>query len=256
MISRRHLRILIVEDNPAFAHLLELILNQIGVEKFWVANNFDTGFRLFQAEDPDLCILDIELEAGENTGIKLAERIREKKASVPIIYMTSHYNEDYYQKTQHTRPSGFMSKEVSQFKLEVAIDSAMLIYDTPQEETGQPSSETRTNKPLVIASNQFFFKVGDLYKSIPIKDIKYFYADQKLTYARVGNRNFPTNVQLKVLEDEFRNTFARIHKSYLINIEFAESINPRESTITLGGESLPIGYAFRKLFFDRLKLLK
>ena len=131
MISRQSLRILVVEDNPSFAHLLELILVQVGVEKFWFANNFDAGLQLFLSEDPDLCILDIELDASEKTGIHLAEHIRDKKPLVPILFLTSHYNEDYYQKTQHTRPSGFMSKEVSQFKLEVAIDSALLVYEKP-----------------------------------------------------------------------------------------------------------------------------
>ena len=255
MFSRQSLRILVVEDNPSFAHLLELILTQIGVEKCWFATNFDTGLQLFLSEDPDLCILDIELDSGEKSGITLAERIREKKSLVPIIYLTSHYNEEYYQKTQHTRPSGFMSKEISQFKLEVAIDSALLVYEKPQDDSKSQVPEERS-KPLVISSNQFFFKIGDIYKSIPIKDIKYFYADSKLTYARVGSRNFPTNVQLKVLEDEFKNNFARIHKTYLANIEFIESINPKDSVIIVGGETLPVGYAYRKQFFDRLKLLR
>ena len=255
MISRQRLRILVVEDNPSFNHLLELLLAQIGVEKYWFAHNFDTGLQLFQSEEPDLCLLDIELDGTDKTGIKLAEQIRLLKPQVPIVYLTSYYNEDYYHKTQHTRPNGFMSKEISQFKLEVAIDSALWVYEKPKEDF-KPYVQEEQSKPLVISNNQFFFKIGDIYKSISVKEIKYFYADQKLTYARVGNRNFPTNVQLKVLEDEFQGYFARIHKTYLANIDFIESVHPKESVIVVGGETLPIGHAYRKQFFERLKLLR
>lgn len=255
MTSRQHLRILIVEDNPLFNHLLDLLLVQIGVEKYWFAHNFDKGLQLFQSEEPDLCLLDIELDGTDKTGIKLAEQIRLLKPQVPIIYLTSYYNEDYYNKTRHTRPNGFMRKEISQFKLEVAIDSALWVHEKAKEDPN-PYVQQEQSKPLVISNNQFFFKIGDIYKSIPVKEIKYFYADQKLTYARVGNRNFPTNVQLKVLEDEFQGYFSRIHKTYLANIDFIESVHPKEGTIVVGGETLPVGHAYRKQFFERLKLLR
>lgn len=255
MVLRQQIQILIVEDNPSFLHLLEILLAQIDVAKYRFATSYDTAIQQYHVEEPDLCILDIELDHPEKDGIKLAEYLREKNPLMPIIFLTSHYDEAHYQKALHTRPSGFISKELSRFKLMIAIDSALLAYEKIRENarSAQPELE---DKPLIISNNHFFFKIGDLYKSIPVKEIKYFYADNKLTYARVANRNFPTNVQLKVLEDEFQGYFVRIHKTYLVNIDFIESIHPKEGSITIGGESLPIGYAYRKPFMDRLKLLR
>lgn len=77
-----------------------------------------------------------------------------------------------------------------------------------------------------------------------------------MTYARIAKRNYPTNVQLKVLEESLGPLFIRCHKKYLVNQELISSINVKEDRIDVGGESLPIGYAYRKAFLDRLNLLK
>lgn len=255
MVSKHRLCILVVEDNASFAQLLALLLKEIGVGKYLIAHTFDTGLQLFQSEAPDLCILDVELGSAEPNGIQLAEQIRALNPAVPIIYLSSHYSEDYYQKTQHTKPSGFMGKEISRFKLEVAIDMALWVYSNPKEALPL-NLEEGGNKLLNLTDNPFFFRIGDTYQFIPVKEIKYFYADKKLTYARVGNRNLPTNVSLKVLEETFQGYFARIHKTYLANIDLIESINPKEGSIVVGGETLRIGHGYRKQFLMQLKLLR
>ena len=77
-----------------------------------------------------------------------------------------------------------------------------------------------------------------------------------MTFARVDKRNFPTSVQLKTLEDELFPKFLRIHKSYLVNVDFIDAINTRDDKVEVMGESLPIGYSHRKSFLEQLKLLK
>jgi DNA-binding LytR/AlgR family response regulator len=203
---------------------------------------------------PDLCLVDIDLGPGEKTGIDFAETLRESLPDVPIIYLTSNYTEEFYERTRHTRPSSFMNKELSRFKLQQAIDLA-LMHPVGAISPGSTRPEVIEMPPVINHSN-FFFKIGDVYKSIPVSEVTYFFSDQKLNYARVGQRNFPTSVQLKVLEKEFSSSFARIHKSYLVNVNLIESINPGEGTIVIHGETLPIGQAYRKPFLDHLKLLK
>ena len=106
-------------------------------------------------------------------------------------------------------------------------------------------------------TQQLFFKVGDTYKAISVPEIAYFYADQKMSYAKIGGRSYPTSVQLKVLEDELHPWgFVRTHKSYVLNIKHIESFNLSEASILINGETLPIGYAFKKTFMNSLKLLK
>lgn len=251
------LRILVVEDHPGFAQLLRLMLEELGVTNIQIAKTYDEGLMSFRSHSPNIGLIDIDLGQGEKDGIALVEKIRETEANLPIIYLTANYSEDHYLRCRHTRPSSFMNKEISRLKLYQAIELAMLQLQSvetaikPLFATSPPPAQ-----PPVISNTHFFFKVGDVYKNIAIQDIGFFYANGKMTFAKVDKRNYPTNVQLKTLEDELFPKFLRIHKTYLVNVDFIESINTRDDKVEVMGENLPIGYSHRKTFLEQLKLLK
>ncbi len=243
--------ILVVEDNNSFYDLIRLLLQEIGLNNCHFAADYKSGLEKFEAFRPDICLVDIDLGKGEKTGINFVEKIRETAPALPVVYLTSNYTEEYYNSCRHTNPSSFMNKELSRFKLFQAIDLAFLHLETnPVRPTAQ-----QTPPPFINQSN-FFFKIGDIYKSIPVEQVCYFFSDSKLNYARVDQRNFPTSVQLKTIAEEFHPTFIRIHKSYLVNIKMVTDIRPGESTLQVNGETLPIGYAYKKTFFEQIPLLK
>ncbi|MEY3241700.1 MAG: hypothetical protein RIR11_3139 [Bacteroidota bacterium] len=248
-----NLNILILEDFQGFSMLLQVVLEEIGLPNVHIAKNYPEAVAILEKYPPDLCLVDIDLGPGVKSGIDFAETLRETLPDVPIIYLTSNYTEEFYERTRHTRPSSFMDKELSRFKLQQAIDLALMY---PISSSDSVTSKDSIENPLVINHTNFFFKIGDIYKSIPINEVTYFFSDQKLNYARVGQRNFPTSVQLKVLEKEFARSFARIHKSYLVNVNLIDSIHPGDGVIVIQGETLPIGQIYRKAFLDHLNLLK
>ena len=248
-----NLNILILEDFQGFSMLLQIMLEEIGLPNVHIAKNYPEAVAILEKYPPDLCVVDIDLGLEVKNGIDFAETLRETLPDVPIIYLTSNYTEEFYERTRHTRPSSFMDKELSRFKLQQAIDLALM---HPRSSSASGTSKDNLETPPVINHTNFFFKIGDIYKSIPVNEVTYFFSDQKLNFARVGQRNFPTSVQLKVLEKEFARSFARIHKSYLVNVSMIESIHPGEGVIVIQGETLPIGQIYRKEFLDHLKLLK
>lgn len=243
--------ILIVEDSKPFVLLLEMLLLEIGARHILSANNYDSAVQLLEQNTIDIFIVDIDLGKGRN-GIMLAEEVRARGIQTPIIYITSNYSDEYFNYARHTRPSSFMNKELSHLKLRQAVDLALFQSPTAVENATDPSFRAPH-----ITNKQLFFKVGDIFKAIPAEQIAYFHADQKMSYAKVEARSYPTNIQLKILEVEMLNLgFYRVHKSYVINSSYIESINPGEGTITVCGETLPIGDTYRKRFLSALKLLK
>lgn len=252
------IKLLVVEDNAGFANLLRVMLEDLGISAIQMAKSFNEAWQLFQDQSPSICLVDIDLDGGEKNGILLVEKIWQTHPDLPVIYLTANYTEDYYERCKHTRPSSFMNKELSRLKLYQSIDLALL--QSKQGSSVAASTSVAYSSPPApvpyLANNHLFFKVGDLYKNIPIKEIGFFYSNEKMTFARVDKRNFPTNVQLKTLETELFPQFLRIHKSYLVNVDFINSINTKEDKIELVGEHLPIGYSHRKSFFDHLKLLR
>lgn len=258
MNLKEKINLLVVEDNEGFATLMRVMLEDLGSLNIQMAKTFDEAWQLFQNQPPSICLVDVDLSGGEKNGILLVEKIRQTHPDLPVIYLTSNYTEDCYEQCKHTRPSSFMNKELSRLKLYQAIDLALL---QSKQGGGIPAATSISHSSphaLVphLVNNQLFFKVGDLYKNIPVKEIGFFYANEKMTFARVDKRNFPTNVQLKTLEEELFPQFLRTHKSYLVNVDFINTINTKEDKIELLGEQLPIGYSHRKSFLEHLKLLR
>ena len=260
--SLADVKLLVVDDHPSFLNLLGILLQEIGIKLITKASNYSDAIVQFKEYTPDVCLLDIDLSHGKKTGIDIANYIRAINQDIPIIFLTSHFQEDFYEQVRHIKPSSFMNKELSRLKLLQAIELAFLQLDNSMLaenviELDNKGNNTNKGNPVpYFRSSQVFFKVGDAYKAIDIEKIDFFFSDNKFTHARVGHRNFPTNVQLKVLTQELKPKFLRCHKKYLINVDAIESIYTREGKIKIGKELLPIGYAYRKTFLENIFLLR
>lgn len=80
-------RVLIVEDEPLIAHLLETILEDMGHKLVGQASTRDEACRIFAREKPGLVLADIQLADG-STGIAAAQEIL-GLADTPIIFITA-----------------------------------------------------------------------------------------------------------------------------------------------------------------------
>jgi DNA-binding LytR/AlgR family response regulator len=245
------IKLLLVDNNTIFLQVLQLMLTDMRLNQVATAIDAASGLEAFRAFEPNLCLLDVKLGQTLRAGIALGEKIRLLAPQVPIIFMSDFCEPDCYERCRHVLPSGFISKDISRHKLYQALDLALL-----QQQFQQQSEKSDDGQLSGSPLKKIFFKVGDVFKSIPIEQVTFFYADNKLTFARVGQRSYPSSVQLKTLERELSPLFARTHKSYLVNTSLIESINPKEGTVSLAGETLPIGYAYRHEFLEGLKLLR
>ncbi len=79
-------KILIIEDDPDIADLLELNLRDMGYKTEMAANGVD-GLAKALENDYALVILDIMLPKLD--GLEVCKRIREKKKTLPILMLTS-----------------------------------------------------------------------------------------------------------------------------------------------------------------------
>lgn len=250
----RDLKVLIVDDDRRFLELLKYVLEEIGLTNVEGANDFKEGLALFKSFKPDVCLLDINLSDERKNGVYLAEYIRALDTNVVIIFLTSYFTDENYEAARVVSPSSFMNKELSKLKLYQAIELAVNIKDV-----GVVPGPERGAKPKRLpyfTGDNVFFKVGDSYKGFDLEEIDFFYSDQRITFGKIGGREFPTNVPLKTLENELKPTFLRCHKKFVVNKSKINGINVKDGSVEVGGEQLPIGYAYRKDFFDNLNLLK
>ena len=85
------IEILIVDDNADIRHILNELIIDAGY-KTRVAANFNQAVTEIDKKLPDVAILDVKLDKGDNDGIELLSHIKSKNKDVPVIIITGHAN--------------------------------------------------------------------------------------------------------------------------------------------------------------------
>ena len=85
------IEILIVDDNADIRNILNDLIVDAGY-KTRVAANYNQALKEIDKKMPDVAILDVKLDKGDNDGIELLSHIKSKNKDVPVIIITGHAN--------------------------------------------------------------------------------------------------------------------------------------------------------------------
>ena len=85
------IEILIVDDNADIRNILNELILDAGY-KTRVAANYNQALSEIDKKIPDVAILDVKLDKGDNDGIELLSHIKSKNNDVPVIIITGHAN--------------------------------------------------------------------------------------------------------------------------------------------------------------------
>ena len=85
------IEILIVDDNADIRKILNELIIDAGY-KTRIAANYNQALTEIDKKIPDVAILDVKLDKGDNDGIELLSHIKSKNKDVPVIIITGHAN--------------------------------------------------------------------------------------------------------------------------------------------------------------------
>ena len=85
------IEILIVDDNTDIRNILNDLILDAGY-KTRVAANYNQALNEIDKKIPDVAILDVKLDKGDNDGIELLSHIKSKNKDVPVIMISGHAN--------------------------------------------------------------------------------------------------------------------------------------------------------------------
>jgi DNA-binding LytR/AlgR family response regulator len=260
-LSVNTLSTLLFTPDESFQHLLKMLLREIGITGVLPSYNFQEAVSTYNQEQPDICIVDTGQLTNGKSGVEFANLVREDNCVIPIIFLVDSFYDTSYEQVKAFDQSSVLSKEVSKLQLLQAVKYSLLQVENSKlvrQVSEQRPSSTQSNNTAADFKDggQVFFRVGNSFRAIKKEKISFFFAENRLTYARVGEQNYPTTVQLKILENGLGTSFIRCHRKYLLNEHYIESISVKESRVKVDGQSLPIGTSYRKPFFERLNLLK
>lgn len=208
------MNILIVDDEaPARSRLRQIIEDMAEHAVVGEADNGRTALEMAAKLSPDVVLLDIRMP-GLN-GIETAHHLNAGTHSPAIVFTTAY--DEYAIEAFDAQAIGYVLKPVRRERLAQALRQAARLSANVLGEIARKAGLPEQRKHLCARTH------GEL-KLIPIKDVYSFHADQK--YVRVQHKGGQDliNDSLKTLEQDFADTFVRIHRSVLIAVRQIESL--------------------------------
>lgn len=115
--------VVIVEDEVIIALDIKQCLEEYGYVVDGIYANTTEALAGIEEHKPDVVLMDIILEGGEE-GTQIVAYIQEK-LSIPVVYVTSHSDDQTLQKARITKPYGYIIKPVDEQQLHSAIQIAL-----------------------------------------------------------------------------------------------------------------------------------
>lgn len=116
--------ILVVEDDPTTAKLIELQLIALGFEVLAVVDCGEDALGAVSRLAPDLVLMDVAL-AGPLDGIEAAGALVAAGHAVPVVFLTAHHDAATMERIQRHLPFGCLTKPPRQEQLATAIRIAL-----------------------------------------------------------------------------------------------------------------------------------
>lgn|GEM_PF-1826388 len=147
------LKVLIVENERIAAQDLAAILTDLGHQVVGIASNFDDARALCSEFQPNLALLDIQID-GERDGISLAAELRED-FSLAIAFITSRADHQTIQQASATHPNGYLVKPFAPSTVDALVTIAMSNYSAEHDNVDVESlSQTRADSEKGLTQNE------------------------------------------------------------------------------------------------------
>lgn len=169
----------------------------------------------FEKSECQILFLDIEMKGID--GVTAAKKLREKKCTAEIIFVTSY--SDFVFQGYEVRALNYILKPYEPQRIAAVLHTALEFIDM------------ETEKYYVIDQRSGSIR-------IPLSSIKYFSSDRRTIHAVTLSEEYTFYEKLNDLERQLPDTFVRIHNRYLIHLKFLEAV--RQNTALVDGEELPI----------------
>lgn len=243
------LRTIIIDDEPDSVRLLQLQLAENCPNTEVIATFTSSAKALAEIEllNPDLLFLDIEMPV--INGFELLEKILHLDFS--IVFVTA-YNQ-YALKAFRFNALDYLVKPVDTEELIEAISKAQKSIkptsaqlDMLQKQLrGQPVTKIaiagQTGVSFIDLSNIIYSEASNNYSKLILSDGSTFLVSKTLK-----------DVQ-EVLEEE---TFLRVHRQYIINLNHVKQLNRNEGILTMtNGDHIPIARNQKEKLIEKYKWL-
>jgi DNA-binding LytR/AlgR family response regulator len=254
--SKPNPSILIVDDEePARAELIriiKLINNQFTLYQAETGKQAISQLDKYQAE---VVFLDIQLS--DQNGIKLAEKILKRPQPPVIIMATAH--DEYALQSFDLNITDYILKPFRSKRVNKSLDKALAALQINTNDSSELEDMLRRfSGKTEIIDKLWAERENGSRLIINFSDIKWIEAKNKKVYIKINQEELRVRATLTELAERLpQDTFIRVHKTYIININLVREVIPWDShamTLVMSdkkGTEIPVGRGYS----DKLKQL-
>lgn len=226
----KRIKCIVVDDEPLAVSLLGSYVEKIPFfELVFSTENPIEALEYIQKNDADLIFLDIQMP--ELSGINFMKIVGDKLKYI----LTTAYSEYALEGYEHN-VIDYLLKPIS--------------FDRFQKSALKAQERFPTNE--TSANSYFFVKSSGQQHKINFDEILYIESIKDYVNIKTDNQEYIVLDTLKSLENQLPENFARVHKSFILNLDKIEKIDVRNVFLNSGKE-IPIGETYKSEFFQKLK---
>ena len=159
--------ILIVDDNADIRNIINDLIIDSGY-KTRLAANYNQALMEIDKKLPDVAILDVKLDKGDNDGIELLAHIKTKNKDIPVIIISGHANIEMAVKSLHHGAFEFIEKPFDQERLLNSVKRGVENYSLKKENKEYESKLFSSYD--IIGDSKNILNIVDQIKKISITD--------------------------------------------------------------------------------------
>ena len=223
----------ILEDNPVHRDRLQKLLEDIYGNAFSVSV-FSSGeefIRTLRSFNPQFDIAFIDIELGQDSGIKVSEQANTVCPRMQIIY-TSQYL-DYVSPVYDTVHTYFIYKPELETYLQPAVEKALRTLKKIDE------------RILTVSWNREDFHICE-------KDIIYMERTLRTTTIYTASSQFLTSKKLSDIITDLSENFVMCQRSFIVNLEYVSAYHTSQLFLS-NGKTVPVSRSHFKKVRERVE---
>ena len=240
------LKILIIEDELIAALDLKETLEVAGHTITAIARNFEEAMKSVSAKLPDIALIDVNLDGSSGDGILTAKELQ-SKYTFPIIYLTGDQEKETFERAKETLPAAYILKPFKQKEIPYQVELAFYHHKL---------NEKLPNDPKL--SDDIYLPTSKGLKKINKNDVIYLKANGSYVniFLKDESESLLFSMNLSYLAQFFPSNFYSISRSYVVNMNFIESIDSQRIKLKNIAELISIPDAKKTDLLKKLPIVR
>lgn len=231
------MKVLIIDDEPLAIQIVkEYLSSHDEIEIVGECNNGFDGLKAINDLKPDLIFLDIQMP--KLTGFEMLELLD----NPPMVVFATAYDE-FALKAFENNAIDYLLKPFSKSRFDQALQKVMKQFAEKPAITPNYDKLIENVNTAKDKLERVVVKESGKILIIPVSDVYYIEAADDYVVISSANKEYVKNSTMRFYEEKLpTDTFVRIHRSCIVNVNFIKEIQPynkeTHSVIMKNGKSL------------------